>query len=108
MINFAHINLINDNSVPRAVSIFPRYSGYEINEGSKDAVLYVIQYMLSEISLNDESMGKIEMTGVYDSATVNAVRRFKRRNLMDDTSLLDVMTLNRIFDEYEAIISDRW
>ena len=71
-------------------------------------MLYVIQYMLSEISLNDEAMGKIEMTGVYDIPTVNAVRRFKRRNLMDDNPLLDVMTLNRIFDEYEASISDIW
>jgi len=104
-INLAHINLIKDNSVPRAVSIFPRYSGYEISEGSRDGVMYVLQYMLSEISIRDEAMGDVAITGVYDTQTSDAIRHFKRRNLMDDTTAVDVETLNRIFDEYERIMS---
>jgi peptidoglycan hydrolase-like protein with peptidoglycan-binding domain len=92
--------------VPRAVSIFPKYSGYEIIPDKEDGILYVLQYMLSEIALNDEKMGVVAPTGVYDEATVRAIRQFKRRNLLSDTDNVDVETLNRIFDEYERIISD--
>ena len=104
-INASHIKYVEDNSVPRAVSIFPKYSGYEIIPDKEDGILYVLQYMLGEIALNDEKMGVVEKTGVYDEATVNAIRQFKRRNMMDDTDTVDVKTLNRIFDEYERIIS---
>ena len=104
-INASHIKYVEDNSVPRAVSIFPKYSGYELIPDKEDGILYVLQYMLGEIALNDEKMGVVEKTGVYDEATVNAIRQFKRRNMMDDTATVDVKTLNRIFDEYERIIS---
>ncbi len=104
-INSAHARLISDNSVPRAVSIFPKHSGYELIPNTEDAILYVLQYMLSEISLNDEAMGTVEITGVYDEATVNAIRRFKQRNLIGNGDTVDAYTLNRIFDEYEKIIS---
>ena len=104
-INASHIKYVEDNSVPRAVSIFPKYSGYELIPDKEDGILYVLQYMLGEIALNDEKMGVVPKTGVYDEATVNAIRQFKRRNMMDDTATVDVKTLNRIFDEYERIIS---
>ena len=105
-VNTVHGNFVKDNSVPRAVSIFPKYSGYEIIPDKEDGILYVLQYMLSEIAINDEKMGVIAPTGVYDEATVKAIRQFKRRNLLSDTDTVDVETLNRIFDEYERIISD--
>ncbi len=105
ILNTVHSSTLNDVSVPRAVHIFPKYSTYEILPESKDSIIYVLQHMLNEISVNDESGGIVEMTGVYDKATQNAIYAFKRRNLMDDTNVIDVDTLNRLFDEYEIIIS---
>ena len=105
ILNTVHSSTLDDVSVPRAVHIFPMYSSYEILPDSRDTIIYVLQHMLNEISVNDENGGIVEMTGVYDKATQNAIYAFKRRNLMDDTSVIDVATLNRIFDEYEIIIS---
>ena len=72
---------------------------------TENSIIYVLQHMLNEISVNDERGGALEMTGIYDKATQDAVYAFKRRNLLDDTSVIDVATLNRLFDEYEIIIS---
>ncbi|MBQ8566103.1 MAG: peptidoglycan-binding protein [Clostridia bacterium] len=105
ILSSVHSNTINDASVPRSVYIFPRYSSYEILPDTKNSIIYVLQHMLNEISVNDESGGALEMTGIYDKATQDAVYAFKRRNLLDDTSVIDVATLNRLFDEYEIIIS---
>jgi len=42
---------------------------------------------------------------VYDLPTQNAVIAFKLRHLMGGDSILDTQVINRIFDEYESIIS---
>lgn len=105
ILSSVHSNTINDASVPRSVYIFPRYSSYEILPDTENSIIYVLQHMLNEISVNDERGGALEMTGIYDKATQDAVYAFKRRNLLDDTSVIDVATLNRLFDEYEIIIS---
>jgi len=105
ILNTVHSSALDDARVPRAVHIFPMYSSYEILPESKNSIIYVLQHMLNEISVNDEGGGVVEMTGVYDKATQNAIYAFKRRNLLDDTDVIDVRTLNRLFDEYEIIIS---
>ncbi len=104
-LNSAHLTLLEENASPRAVYLFPTRAGYEILPGSKEGIIYTLQYMLNEISLNDDTVGELQMTGVYDTATQNAVKVFKRRHLMGNDAILDVRTLNRIFDDYEAVIS---
>ena len=105
MISSVQLTTIKDNSVPRAVSLFPKYSGYEILKDSRDGVLYVLQYMLKEIELLDDRMQSVAITGIYDEETRDAIRRLKRRNLLDDNDTIDAETLNRLFDEYEMIMS---
>ncbi|MBQ9743622.1 MAG: peptidoglycan-binding protein [Clostridia bacterium] len=105
ILNSSHSSALYDASVPRAVHIFPMYSDYVILPDSQDTIVYVLQHMLNEITVNDESSGYIEMTGIYDKPTENAVMKFKRRNLLGTSPDVDVTTLNRIFDEYEVLIS---
>ena len=92
------------NALARAVYVLPRFEGYEIMPGAKDNVLYIIQHMLETISRDYEDI-LVELNGVYDEATQNAIRSFKRKNLLDDTAIIDARVFNRLADEYERVNS---
>ena len=104
-LNSTHLTLIEENASPRAVHLFPTRSGYEILPETEEGIIYTLQYMLNEISINDSSQPELIMTGAYDIPTQSAVKSFKRRHLLGNDSILDTRTLNRIFDDYEAVIS---
>lgn len=89
----------------RSVKIFPEDSGYYIYPDSKDNNLYVIQHMLNEISNHHDDMGKIEINGVYDTQTVNAIKVLQRKNLMDASGIIDSKTLNMLSYEFERLNS---
>lgn len=92
-------------ALARAVYILPRFEGYEILPFAKDNVLYVIQHMLEVISTDYEELEGIELNGIYDIKTQNAIKEFQRKNLLDDTGIIDAVTFNRLADAYEQINS---
>lgn len=92
------------NELARAVYVLPRFEGYEILPNAKDNALYIIQHMLETISRDYEDI-EVELTGVYDSATQEAIKIFKRKNLLEDTANIDARTFNHLADEYERINS---
>ena len=61
--------------------------------------------MLTQISSLYDELEAVEITGLYDEETQDAIRIFKRKNLIDDTPIIDAATLNLLFDEYEYVIS---
>lgn len=89
----------------RAVYILPRFEEYEIRPWARDNVVYVIQHMLETISTDYENFDVIELTGIYDSNTQNAIKDFQRRNLLDDNGVINAVTFNRLADEYERVNS---
>lgn len=91
----------------RRVQLIPKSRDVEILPGDKNDIIYVIQYMLSQISTKHDEFGEISFTGVYDEITENAVREFKRKNLFDDTGVIDSATLEALFEEYESVILER-
>lgn len=93
-------------ALARAVYILPRFEKYEILPFTKDNVLYIIQHMLEVISTDYESFEEIELNGVYDTKTQNAIKDFQRRNLLDDTGIIDAITFNRLADAYERVNSE--
>jgi len=94
----------SEEALARAVYILPRFEQYEIQPFAKDNALYIIQHMLETISRDYEDIA-LELNGVYDEATQDAIRSFKRKNLLDDTAVIDAKTFNRLADEYERINS---
>ena len=91
----------------RKVRLVPKNEEFFIFPRDRNDILYVIQYMLSQVSPNYDEFGSIEFTGVYDEPTELAIRAFQRKNLLDDTGVIDAMTLERLFDEYESIILEK-
>lgn len=92
-------------ALARAVYILPRFEGYEILPFAKDNVLYIIQHMLEVISTDYEELEGIELNGIYDIKTQNAIKEFQRKNLLDDTGIIDATTFNRLADAYEQVNS---
>ena len=93
------------SKIARAVHLFPIYEEYEILPNSKDDTLYAIQYMLNEISNDHDDMEILEINGVYDLPTQNAIKVLQRKTLSDSSSKIDADTFNLIADEYERINS---
>ena len=92
-------------ALARAVYILPRFEGYEILPFAKDNVLYIIQHMLEVISTDYEELEGIELNGIYDAKTQNAIKVFQRKNLLNDTGIIDATTFNRLADAYEQVNS---
>ncbi len=93
------------NALARAVYVLPRFEGYEIMPGAVDNVLYIIQHMLETISRDYTELEGIVLNGVYDENTQNAIKIFQRKNMLDDTGIIDATTFNRLADAYEEINS---
>ena len=91
--------------IARAVHIFPMYDKYEIPPDAKDDSLYVIQYMINQISNDHDDIEKLELTGIYDLPTQNAIKVLKRKSLNDQSLKIDANTFNLIADEYERLNS---
>ena len=92
-------------ALARAVYILPRSPEYTLYPGIRDDVVYVIQHMINVISQEYDGIAAMEFTGVYDSATENAIKEFQRINLLENSGILDPITFNRLADEYERINS---
>ena len=65
--------------------------------------MYVIQHMLEVISRDYEEFENIELNGIYDVNTQNAIKAFQRKNLLDATGVIDATTFNYLADAYESI-----
>ncbi len=91
----------------RRVALFPPRGEISIFPDEKNDIVYVIQYMLSQISTHYNSFEKLEFTGIYDEPTQSAIREFQRKNLIESNGIIDPSTLEALFEEYEGVILER-
>lgn len=77
-----------------------RWPGIIYSLGYQSAGVYVIQEMLSYISLIVPTIPFIEPTGTYDEATQNAVIAFQNMVGLEHTGIVDEVTWNRIVEVY--------
>ncbi|MBO5286527.1 MAG: peptidoglycan-binding protein [Clostridia bacterium] len=99
-------NMSNDLlSSQRPVYILPKFSFYPLALGLKDTVVYVIQHFLNTLRLEYDEIGELPFTGELDEATEKAIRLFQRKNLLDETGIVDNATFNALASEYERINS---
>ena len=89
----------------RAVYLLPRSEEYTITPGTQDDVVFVIQYMLNVIGQEIDEIGFLELTGIYDIPTENAIKVLQRKSLIEPNGILDPLTYNRLADQYERINS---
>ena len=102
---YASVKRLNDlssegityNEIPK---IFPN----ALSPGDEGNEIKVIQYMISYVAQYEDTVLPVEINGVYDPATEEAVRGFQRTYGIPETGIIDENTYARMFDVYNAII----
>lgn len=93
------------SALARAVYILPRQADYSLSKGLRDDVVYVIQHMINVISQEYDGITPLEFSGLFDDNLENAIKEFQRKNLIEESGVIDAQTFNRLADEYERINS---
>lgn len=90
----------------KCVSAVPKLlEGGRISPGEESNVVIIIQAMLRELeSVYDF---EIEVNGVYDSNTENAVKDIQRVYGLTPNGIIDASTWNVLVEEYEKYKSER-
>lgn len=77
-----------------------RWPGEVYSLGDEAPPIYLLQEMLSYISLIIPIIPSIEPTGIYDEATQQAVREFQRLQGLEPTGITNEQTWNSIVEIY--------
>ena len=81
----------------RGLALFPFPPGnYTVRKGERNNLVYIIQIMLSGIDTAYDIFSDIEITGIYDDKTENAVRNFQRLSRLPESGLVDGITWDRL------------
>ena len=91
---------------PRGIVPFPYTKGYEVGRGDRCDLVTVIQMMLCELKVYYDCFGDGSACGVYDGATEEAVRAYQRASRSDETGRVDVLTWNRLAEEYNVAVCE--
>ncbi len=102
---YASVKRLNDlssegityNEIPK---IFPNV----LSPGAEGNEIRVIQYMINYIAQYEDTVNEVDINGVFDSKTEEAVRGFQRTYGIPETGVIDENTYARMFDVYNAII----
>lgn len=77
----------------------------EISEGQSGIPVRTLQYYLSVIAYFNGSLAPVPLSGYFDSATVDAVRRFQRFYGLDETGVVNNATWNEISRIYTETVA---
>ncbi len=94
------------NARQKSLGIFPferSLSGNMLSPNEQSDLVLLIQLMLKELSAYDYE--QIELNGIYDRATVDAIRDFQRVNYLPDSGFIDKDTWNALARAYNKYIS---
>ena len=88
-------------SAPVPIAQFPRLSaGYALREGDESFLVRLIQYALGELELIYKGFDSVPQTGVYDAATMAAVKSFQKRQGLPETGEVDRETWDALANAY--------
>ena len=91
------------NSPPAQIDLFPRSpSGYSIGEGESGILAEIVQYILSELE-RLYTLPEIKRSGVYDSATADAVKHFQEKNGISPTGRVDRETWDALAIQHNLL-----
>ena len=89
---------------PVSVEIFPIYpQGTVLSPGSQGFAVMTRQYLLGELEHTYRELIAPPMDGIYGEKTQGAVRAFQLRNALPPDGIADLLTWNRIVDQYNTL-----
>ena len=88
--------------------LFPEKIG-QIYPGNSSPNIYIIQAVLLTLSNHFSNLGTLQVTGKYDVATQNVVKKIQQISGIETDAVINKKVWNRIFMLYQMFISqDRW
>lgn len=88
----------------QSISPFPHKKGYAVCEGERSDLVIIIQIMLNELRLCNDSYGYIPPNGRFGTSSVEAVRGFQSLHGIKVTGCVDAATWNAMAKEYNSLI----
>ena len=75
---------VKRNSATGAIRPYPRYDGYELEDGERSELVFITQLMLNSLGIFYD-LPRVPVNGVFDEVTMEAVREFQRVNMLPET-----------------------
>ena len=88
-----------DDTLP----FFPAYpSNYAAKLGEESVFVSIIQILLRELTSVYDTFGEIEINGIFDSITENAIKELQIASGLEPTGMVDRTTYTRILSDLES------
>ena len=96
---FSKIVEANDRS--NNINLFPNNpQNYEAALGEESSFVAIIQLILRELSIIYDNIPDMQITGVYNKETEDAVKEFQRISGLSPTGKVDLRTWNRLVRDF--------
>ena len=92
-----------ETAPPARFAVFPE-GAYIIETGDEDELLFVLQSAIKVISGNIENVPDLDINGVHDDKSVEAVKEIQRIAGIEDNGRINKETANAIADVYEFYV----
>lgn len=76
------------------LDVFPE--NYVIKPGDRGAVVYIIQVILNTLSVRFSNIPSVELSGVYDESTAEAMREFRKTAALPPFEGIDLEAWNKL------------
>ena len=90
------------DSAPAAYHIFPSRE-YVSHDGDSGQLVYIIQAMLRDIGRQYDNMPKLNVCGIFNEATTEAIKLFQKKAGLDENGCVDCHTWNMLVHCCEAM-----
>lgn len=95
---------LSQNSPPAPILIFPpEPDAYILTPNSIGFAVSALQYMLRELGQHHKELEDLQITGIYDPPTVDAVKLFQERNQLIADGNTDHLTWNALASQYNTL-----
>ena len=92
---------------PKGFSPFARVpENYALTVGDIGFAVSAVQFLLNEISIIQDGIDELAITGIYNIDTARAVSIFQAGTDLDVTGEVDIETWNMLVDTYEHYAKD--
>ena len=84
-------------------NILTNYPGFNLEMGDADGEILVLQKMINIIFKNTRHINEINLTGIFDNNTKNAVEKLQKKFRLRVTGIVDEITWTNIVENYKSL-----
>ena len=82
---------------------FPSYPpDYAVELNEESAFVTIVQILLRELSAVYDEFEEIQISGIYDEATEDAIKKLQRASMLEPTGKLDKNTYRRLLNDLSS------